>query len=199
MNRRTPVGPSLRTVVVHVSASSKLSKKLFANLGQHSTGTGYSEKHLSMSSRDYRRNDAYITRLSPVDSRRAEFAPVPVKKKVLFICVHNSARSQMAEAWLNEICGDYFEAHSAGLEPGQLNPLAIEAMREVGIDISGKKTQAVFDVFKSGELFAYVVTVCDESSAEKCPIFPGVTNRLHWSFPDPSALTGTYQQRLEAA
>jgi len=120
-----------------------------------------------------------------------------MKKKVLFICVHNSARSQMAEAFLNLICPDYFEAHSAGLEPGALNRLAVEAMREVGVDISGKKTQAVFDVFKTGEFFPFVITVCDETSAERCPIFPGVTQRLHWSFPDPAALCGTHDERLE--
>ena len=120
-----------------------------------------------------------------------------MKKKVLFICVHNSARSQMAEAWLNRLCPDQFEARSAGLEPGTLNPMAVAAMREVGIDISGNETQHVFDVFKSGQLFPFVITVCDESSAEKCPIFPGVTKRFHWSFPDPSALTGTYEERLE--
>ena len=120
-----------------------------------------------------------------------------MKKKVLFICVHNSARSQMAEAFLNLICPDYFEAHSAGLEPRALNPLAVEAMREVGVDISGKKTQAVFDVFKTGEFFLFVITVCDETSAERCPIFPGVTQRLHWSFPDPAALCGTHDERLE--
>jgi len=119
-----------------------------------------------------------------------------MKQKVLFICVHNSARSQMAEAFLNDICGDHFEAHSAGLEPGTLNPMAVEAMREIGIDISQNQTQAVFDVFKSGELFAYVITVCDETSAESCPIFPGVTTRLHWSFPDPAALEGTREERL---
>jgi arsenate reductase (thioredoxin) len=122
-----------------------------------------------------------------------------MKKKVLFICVHNSARSQMAEAFLNELCRDYFEAHSAGLEPGQLNPLAVQVMSEVGIDISGKKTQGVFDVFKSGQFFPYVITVCDESEAKGCPIFPGVTYRLHWSFPDPSAIRGSYGQRLEGA
>jgi len=119
-----------------------------------------------------------------------------MKQKVLFICVHNSARSQMAEAFLKEICGDNFEPHSAGLEPGKLNPLAVEAMREIGIDISQNKTQSVFDVFKSGELFGYVITVCDESSADSCPIFAGVTQRLHWSFPDPAALTGTVEERL---
>jgi arsenate reductase len=122
-----------------------------------------------------------------------------MRKKVLFICVHNSARSQMAEGFLNEICPDYFEAYSAGLEPGTLNPLAVQVMREVGIDISEKKTKSVFDVFKTGEFFPYVITVCDESSAEHCPIFPGVTNRLHWSFPDPAALTGTEAERLEGA
>ena len=118
-------------------------------------------------------------------------------QNVLFICVHNSARSQMAEAWLNEICGDHFAAESAGLEPGTLNPIVVEAMQEVGIDISQKKTQAVFDVFKAGKLFAYVITVCDETSAERCPIFPGVTTRLHWSFPDPSTLIGFHAEKLE--
>jgi arsenate reductase (thioredoxin) len=120
-----------------------------------------------------------------------------MKRKILFICVHNSARSQMAEAWANQICGDFFEAQSAGLEPGTLNPLAVEVMREVGIDISRKETRAVFDVFKSGQLFAYVVTVCDETSAEKCPIFPGPANRLHWSFADPSQVTGSKEEQLE--
>lgn len=121
-----------------------------------------------------------------------------MKKRVLFICIHNSARSQMAEAWLNKICGAQFEAQSAGLEPGTLNPLVVEAMAEVGIDISHKGTQRVFDVWKSGPVFAYVVTVCDETSAGKCPIFPGPTRRLHWSFPDPSALTGTHAEKLAA-
>lgn len=102
----------------------------------------------------------------------------------------------MAEAWLNHLCADCFEAESAGLEPGTLNPLVVEAMQEVGIDISKKQTQAVFDVFKSGKLFGYVITVCDETSAEKCPIFPGVTTRLHWSFPDPSTLAGSQEQKL---
>ena len=119
-----------------------------------------------------------------------------MKPKVLFICVHNSARSQMSEAWLNHICGEFFEAQSAGLEPGKLNPLVVEVMDEVGIDISRKKTRAVFDVFKSGQLFAYVVTVCDESNAEKCPIFPGPARRLHWSFADPSQVTGTRDEAL---
>src|SRR5882762_1213248 len=120
-----------------------------------------------------------------------------MKKKVLFICVHNSARSQMAAGLLNKRCGDFFEAESAGLEPGTLNPLAVEVLSENGIDISKNKTQAVFDVFKSGQLFAYVITVCDESEAASCPIFPGVTTRLHWSFPDPSKFAGSPEEKLE--
>lgn len=103
----------------------------------------------------------------------------------------------MAEAWLNRICGEYFEGQSAGLEPGTLNPLAVQVMAEVGIDISKKKTQAVFDVFKSGQLFAYVITVCDEASAEECPIFPGPATRMHWSFPDPSEAQGSETAKLE--
>jgi len=119
-----------------------------------------------------------------------------MKKRVLFVCIHNSARSQMAEAFLNQICGEDFEAHSAGLEPGRLNPMVVEAMQEIGIDISGKQTKAVFDMFKSGKMFAYVITVCDETSAERCPIFPGITKRLHWSFPDPSSVQGTHEEKL---
>ena len=120
-----------------------------------------------------------------------------MKKKVLFVCVHNSARSQMAAALLNKRCGEFFEAEGAGLEPGKLNPLAVEVLGEIGIDISKNQTQAVFDVFKSGELFAYAITVCGESEAKGCPIFPGVTTRLHWPFPDPSKFTGTREEKIE--
>jgi arsenate reductase (thioredoxin) len=119
-----------------------------------------------------------------------------VKKKVLFICVHNSARSQMAAALLNDVCGEFFEAESAGLEPGTLNPLAVEALQEIGIDISGNRTQSVFDVFKSGQLFAYVISVCSESESQGCPIFAGVTKRLHWPFADPSRFTGTHEEQI---
>jgi arsenate reductase len=118
------------------------------------------------------------------------------KKKMLFICVHNSARSQMAAALMNRTCGDFFEAESAGLEPGTLNPLAVEALLELGIDISGNRTQRAFDVWKPGRMFQYVVTVCSEAEAEGCPIFPGVTTRLHWPFPDPSKFSGTHEERL---
>ena len=119
-----------------------------------------------------------------------------MKKRVLFVCIHNSARSQMAEAFLNQICGEEFEAHSAGLEPGKLNPIVVEVMQEIGIDISGNKTKDVFDYTKSGKIFSYVVTVCDEASAERCPIFVGITKRLHWSFPDPSSVQGTHEEKL---
>jgi arsenate reductase (thioredoxin) len=119
------------------------------------------------------------------------------KNKVLFICVHNSARSQMAAALLNKTCGEFFEAQSAGLEPGRINPLVVEALRELGIDISTNKTQRVFDIWKSGQMFQFVVTVCSEADAQGCPIFPGVTTRLHWPFDDPSKFTGTHEERLE--
>jgi len=119
-----------------------------------------------------------------------------VKKNVLFICAHNSARSQMAAALLNRICGEFFQAQSAGLEPGTLNPLAVEALQEIGIDISRARTQSVFDVFKSGQLFAYVITVCSESESKGCPVFAGVTTRLHWPFPDPSQFTGRHEERM---
>ncbi len=121
------------------------------------------------------------------------------RPRVLFVCVHNSARSQMAEAWLRHLYGDRFEAESAGLEPGVLNPLAVEVMREVGIDISNRRTQAVLDLVKAGRLYAYVITVCDETAAERCPIFPGVTRREHWSFPDPARFTGTPEEQLAQA
>ena len=118
------------------------------------------------------------------------------KIKVLFVCIHNSARSQMAEAFLNQIAGDRFEAQSAGLEPGTLNPLAVEVMKEVGVDISANRTNSVFDFFKNGNLFDYVITVCDGANAERCPVFPGVTSRVYWSFADPAAIDGDWEHRL---
>jgi len=118
------------------------------------------------------------------------------KEKVLFICIHNSARSQMAEELLRQMAGDRFEVESAGLEPGALNPLVIEVLKEEGIDITGKQTQAVFDLIKAGRLYRYVITVCDETSAERCPIFPGINKRLHWSFPDPSQFEGSHEEQL---
>ena len=119
------------------------------------------------------------------------------KKRVLFVCVHNSARSQMAEAFLNSLAGDTFEAMSAGLEPGVINPLVVEVMKEIGIDISHNKTKSAFDLYKKGELFSYVIAVCDAASAELCPLFPGLlVKQMNWNFDDPSAFTGTYEERL---
>lgn len=120
-----------------------------------------------------------------------------IQHKVLFVCIHNSARSQMAEAFLNKYGGDTLIAESAGFEPGKLNPNVVQVMQEVGIDISNKKTQGVFDLFKQGRMYQAVVTVCDAASAEGCPIFPGVVKRLGWSFPDPASFTGTQQEILE--
>ena len=116
--------------------------------------------------------------------------------RVLFVCIHNSARSQMAEVYLNLYGNGKFEAESAGLEPGGLNQFAVEVMKEDGIDISNKKTKDVFDFFKKGKMYSYVITVCDEASAERCPIFPGVCERLHWSFSDPAAIEGTYEEKI---
>lgn len=121
------------------------------------------------------------------------------KMKVLFVCIHNSARSQMAEAFLNSIAGNLFEAESAGIEPGVLNPLAVKVMAEAGIDISKKETKAVFDLYKKGAMYSYVIAVCDAANAQRCPIFPGVRKMLQWSFPDPSALQGTDEEKLEGA
>jgi arsenate reductase (thioredoxin) len=117
------------------------------------------------------------------------------KVRVLFVCVHNSARSQMAEAFLNHMAGDRFEAESAGLEPGELNPLAVEAMGEVGIDISMNKTKSVFALYKADRLYRYVIAVCDEA-AQTCPIFPGFAENLHWSIEDPGSFTGSHEERL---
>ncbi len=118
------------------------------------------------------------------------------KQKVLFVCVHNSARSQMAEAFLKQMAPDRFEVESAGLEPGKLNPVVVEAMKEVGVDISQNKTKSVFDFYKQGKQYDYVITVCDESQSGRCPVFPGNGRRLHWGFDDPAAFEGAYDEKL---
>ncbi len=120
-----------------------------------------------------------------------------IKHRILFVCIHNSARSQMAEAFLNHLAGDNFEAESAGLEPGKLNPIVVEAMQEVDIDISANKTKTVDDMLQKGTLYSAVITVCDAASAEACPLFPGKAQKIGWSFPDPSALTGSKEDILE--
>ena len=131
---------------------------------------------------------------------KSDFGGIMSRRKVLFVCVHNSARSQMAEALLNSIAPDRFIAESAGLTPGKLNPFAVEAMKETGIDISGNSVDSVFDFFKAGKVFSYIITVCDAEAAERCPLFPGVeVRRVHWAFPDPSAAEGGQDEKLQAA
>jgi arsenate reductase len=116
--------------------------------------------------------------------------------RVLFLCVHNSARSQIAEAFLKKIGDGRFQVESAGLEVGTLNPYAVQSMAEIGIDISQNRCKNVFEFIKAGRHFEYVITVCDESTAERCPIFPGFTRRLHWSFHDPASFTGTDEEKM---
>ena len=119
------------------------------------------------------------------------------KKQVLFVCVHNIARSQMAEAFLKSLAGDRFDVKSAGLEPGDLNPLVVAAMAEVGIDIANKKSKSVFNLYKKGEQFDYVITVCDEASAERCPVFAGASNTIRWNFTDPSRIEGSPEDKMK--
>jgi arsenate reductase len=115
--------------------------------------------------------------------------------RVLFLCTGNSARSQMAEAFLRKYAGDQFEAHSAGLEPKGMNPLTIQVMDEVGMDISGYKSKGV-DTYLGKVMFQYLITVCDDAD-KNCPtVWPGVNQRLHWSFEDPVAFVGTEEERL---
>ena len=116
-----------------------------------------------------------------------------MKRRVLFLCTHNSARSQMAEGDLRALAGDRFEVESAGTEETRVNPLAIRAMAEVGIDLSGHRSKTL-DRFL-GERWDYVITVCD-SANQRCPVFPRSGRRLHWSFEDPSEASGPEDERL---
>lgn len=116
---------------------------------------------------------------------------------ILFVCIHNSARSQMAEAFLNELGKHKFEAESAGIAPGNLNPNVVKAMAEIGIDISGKQTKSALDLIRLGKRYDAVITVCDGASAEKCPVFAGKTKQLAWSFPDPSVFEGSQESVME--
>ena len=118
---------------------------------------------------------------------------VPQRSRVLFLCTHNSARSQMAEGLLRQLAGDRFEVMSAGTEATHIRPLAIRAMDEIGIDISGQESKTLDRYL--GEPFDYVITVCDDAN-EACPFFPGAANRLHWSFEDPSRVEGLEEERL---
>jgi arsenate reductase (thioredoxin) len=116
-------------------------------------------------------------------------------QRVLFLCTGNSARSQMAEAFLRKYGGEQFEPHSAGLEPKGLNPLTAKVMNEVGIDVSGQTSKGV-DTYLGKTLFQYLITVCDDAD-KNCPtVWPGVNIRMHWSFQDPAALEGTEEEKL---
>lgn len=120
------------------------------------------------------------------------------KLRVLFICTQNSARSQMAEEFLRQYGGEAVEVESAGLEPAAVvNPLVVQAMREVGVDLSHKKPQSVFELFRAGRLYDHVITVCDSGAEGGCPIFPGLTQRRHWPFPDPAKVTGSPEEQLD--
>jgi arsenate reductase len=114
-------------------------------------------------------------------------------KRVLFLCTHNSARSQMAEGLLRHLAGGRFEAFSAGTEATAVRPLAIRAMSELGIDISLHESKTL-DRYLN-DRFEYVITVCDDAN-ESCPVFPNARTRLHWSLPDPSKATGAQEQQL---
>ena len=118
------------------------------------------------------------------------------KIRVLFLCTGNTARSQMAEAWLKFYAADRFEVHSAGLEPSVVNPLTIQVMQEAGVDMSEARSKSLTEF--TGKLhFGYLITVCSNAE-EKCPIFPGMGQRLHWPFDDPAAVVGTEEERLAA-
>ena len=117
-------------------------------------------------------------------------------QRVLFLCTGNSARSQMAEAFLRKYADEYFEAHSAGLEPKGVNPFTIQVMQEKGIDISRQTSKGV-NIYLGKVLFQYLITVCDDAD-KNCPtVWPGVNTRMHWSFEDPAAFQGTDEQKLE--
>ena len=120
------------------------------------------------------------------------------KPRILAICIHNSARSQMVEEYLRSFGGDLFEVESAGLEPGSLNPAVVALLKEEGIDISMKSTRSVFDLHAAGRSYDYVIAVCDPEAKERCPIFPAEKARLHWPFQDPSAVGGTPDEKLVA-
>ena len=119
-------------------------------------------------------------------------------KKVLFISIDNSTRSQIAEAWMNHLYGNRFKAYSAGLSPAKaISPLAVKVMKEKGIDISHKRPRSAFDVYKSGDSFSYIITVCDKSSAERCPVFLGLIKQVHWDFSNPSSFSGAEEEIVD--
>ena len=122
---------------------------------------------------------------------------MPVQKpRVLFVCVHNSARSQIAEAYMHRYADDLFDAESAGLTPGTINPYVITVMAEEGFDLSVKIPRSVHRVYRSGKTFRYVITVCNPETEAGCPTFPRPVERHNWPFPDPATFTGTEEEIL---
>ncbi len=119
------------------------------------------------------------------------------RHRVLFVCTHNSARSQIAEAYLRKYGGETFEVESAGLEPGTLNPFVVRALLEKNIDIRDKRPQSVFDLWKSGRVYHYVITVCDREAEEQCPVFPGLVVRRSWPFRDPAKFAGSESEIMD--
>jgi len=119
------------------------------------------------------------------------------RTRVLFICEHNSARSQMAEAYLNHLHGNAFKAESAGLMPTTIHPLVIAIMKEESIDISKQRSKSISSLIENSRTFDIVITVCDESKLHECPVFPGERTRIHWDIADPAAATGSPEEQLE--
>jgi len=111
-------------------------------------------------------------------------------RRVLFVCIHNSGRSQMAEAFLNEMGGPEFVAESAGLEPRPVDADVVRVMAEIGHDLSGAQSDNILDFYREGRLYEFVIYVCERGVEAGCPVFPGVRRRLHWPFPDPATFAG---------
>ena len=141
--------------------------------------------------------DARRLRALPLFANRLD-SPDDRRIKVLFICVHNSARSQMAEAFLNALAGDSFRAESAGIIPSSINPLVIAAMKEAGLDISRQRSKSVGDLGAENRAYDIVVTVCAESRLAACPVMRGEKRRFHWDIEDPSAIVGGVDERMAA-
>ncbi|MDD3393407.1 MAG: arsenate reductase ArsC [Anaerotignum sp.] len=121
------------------------------------------------------------------------------KRRILFVCVQNSFRSQIAEAIVNKKYGDRFVAESAGLNIGKINPLAIRVMNEYGIDISNNQVNSVFDFYKEGRFYSYIITVCSREAEKECPVFPGIRKRLNWELENPENITGTEEEKYQKA
>ncbi len=121
------------------------------------------------------------------------------RHRVLFVCAHNSFRSQIAEAILNTKHGDIFFAESAGLSKQEINPLAIEVMNDYGLDISKNPVKNVHDLYREGRLYEYVITVCSKETEKECPLFPGIRKRINWALEDPDTFLGNHDEQLKKA